>query len=251
MKQFSKLMENTLRSSNLRRVRLKVDPAFCENGEISKYQGYEGYILAEDGISAKIYFEGFEGGTIATVPFKSLHFFEEGIFGDIAGAIKHAVVSPFQTDSEFHPLNKYYSSRAYREKQNDKTDYSYGQENTGSGVSPSQSQDKFSSQVLEKLSEKILTSRSVNNKTINFVNGGKNLGTYELNIKDTLGNRANYKTILINKNKKEKVNENALYLLAETDLNKLRLVQMNETLIKDFIRQQVIAEQKRTQISNP
>lgn len=68
MKRFSKLMENTFRSSNLRRVRLKVDPAFCENGKISKFQGYEGFILAEDGINAQMYFEGIEGGIVATIP---------------------------------------------------------------------------------------------------------------------------------------------------------------------------------------
>ena len=68
MNKFSKLLENTFKMSNLRRVRLKVDPAFCEKGEISKFQGYEGFILAEDGINAKIFFEGIEGGIIATVP---------------------------------------------------------------------------------------------------------------------------------------------------------------------------------------
>jgi len=68
MNKFSKLLENTFKMSNLRRVRLKVDPAFCEKGEISKFQGYEGFILAEDGVNAKIFFEGIEGGIIATVP---------------------------------------------------------------------------------------------------------------------------------------------------------------------------------------
>ena len=68
MNKFSKLLENTFKMSNLRRVRLKVDPAFCEKGEISKFQGYEGFILAEDGVNAKIFFEGIVGGIIATVP---------------------------------------------------------------------------------------------------------------------------------------------------------------------------------------
>lgn len=68
MSKFSKLMENTFKSSNLRRVRLKVDPAFCEKGEISKFQGYEGFILSEDGKNAKIYFEDIEGGIVATIP---------------------------------------------------------------------------------------------------------------------------------------------------------------------------------------
>lgn len=68
MKRFSKLMEHTFKNSNLRRVRLKVDPAFCEKGEISKYQGYEGFILSEDGVNAKMYIECGEGGVMATVP---------------------------------------------------------------------------------------------------------------------------------------------------------------------------------------
>ncbi len=68
MKRFSKLMEHTFKNSNLRRVRLKVDPAFCEKGEISKYQGYEGFILSEDGVNAKMYIECEEGGIMATVP---------------------------------------------------------------------------------------------------------------------------------------------------------------------------------------
>lgn len=57
MNKFSRLLENTFRSSNLKRVRLKVDPAYCERGEISKYQGYEGYILAEKEKESKVYIE--------------------------------------------------------------------------------------------------------------------------------------------------------------------------------------------------
>lgn len=55
MRKFSKLLENTLGSTTLRKVRLKTDPAFTTNGEISKYQGYEGFILAETGKFAKMY----------------------------------------------------------------------------------------------------------------------------------------------------------------------------------------------------
>jgi len=65
---FDKFLENTIKISNLRKVRLKVDPAFCERGEISKFQGYEGYILAEDGIDAKMYFEEVDGGVIVNIP---------------------------------------------------------------------------------------------------------------------------------------------------------------------------------------
>jgi hypothetical protein len=68
MKKFSKFLENTFRVSNLRRVRLKVDPAYCVNGEISKFQGYEGFVLSEDGVTAKMYIENFEGGVMADIP---------------------------------------------------------------------------------------------------------------------------------------------------------------------------------------
>lgn len=70
MSKFSNLLEDTFKRSNLRRVRLKVDPAFCEKGEISKFQGYEGFILSEDGKNAKMYIECMDGSSvIATIPY--------------------------------------------------------------------------------------------------------------------------------------------------------------------------------------
>jgi hypothetical protein len=65
---FNKFLENAFRTVNLRKVRLKVDPAYCEKGEISKFQGYEGFIIAEDGVNAKMYFEEIDGGLVATIP---------------------------------------------------------------------------------------------------------------------------------------------------------------------------------------
>ncbi len=47
MKKFKSLVDNAIRQTQLVRVRLKVDPALCAAGEIMKYQGYEGYVLAE------------------------------------------------------------------------------------------------------------------------------------------------------------------------------------------------------------
>ena len=47
MKKFKSLVDNAIRQTQLVRVRLKVDPALCTNGEIMKYQGYEGFVLAE------------------------------------------------------------------------------------------------------------------------------------------------------------------------------------------------------------
>lgn len=50
------------------RVRLKVDPANCADGEIVKYDGYVGYILAEkDGI-ARVYVECDAMNNVISVP---------------------------------------------------------------------------------------------------------------------------------------------------------------------------------------
>lgn len=70
MKKFQAVLENALKSTNLRKVKLKVDPAFCERGEIAKYQGYEGYILAETQGELKFYIECGcdQDGTIVTIP---------------------------------------------------------------------------------------------------------------------------------------------------------------------------------------
>ena len=70
MQKFHTVMENAIKTSQLTRVKLKVDPALCSKGEISKYQGYEGYILAEDGESIRVYLEsgGDCAGMVVTVP---------------------------------------------------------------------------------------------------------------------------------------------------------------------------------------
>lgn len=67
---FSTVLENTFKTTDLPRVKLRVDPINCSNGEISKYQGYVGYILAEDGDNVKVYLEcgGECAGSIVTVP---------------------------------------------------------------------------------------------------------------------------------------------------------------------------------------
>lgn len=57
MKRFNKVIENSLKDSQLVRVKLKVDPANCSSGEILKYNGYEGYILAEKETSYTVYVE--------------------------------------------------------------------------------------------------------------------------------------------------------------------------------------------------
>lgn len=52
MKKFKSLVDNAIQQTQLVRVRLKVDPALCVGGEITKYQGYAGYVLAEtDGVT--------------------------------------------------------------------------------------------------------------------------------------------------------------------------------------------------------
>ena len=57
MKKFKSLVDNAIRQTQLVRVRLKVDPALCANGEIMKYQGYEGFVLAEHDGETRVYVE--------------------------------------------------------------------------------------------------------------------------------------------------------------------------------------------------
>jgi hypothetical protein len=66
MKRFNKVIENSLKDSQLVRVKLKVDPANCSSGEILKYNGYEGYILAEKESSYSVYVEDL--GLVAELP---------------------------------------------------------------------------------------------------------------------------------------------------------------------------------------
>ena len=66
MSKFKQLMEHTLEKENLTKVRLKVDPIYASNTGISKYQGYEGYILAEHDKTTEVYITEME--MIITVP---------------------------------------------------------------------------------------------------------------------------------------------------------------------------------------
>lgn len=66
MSKFSELLKTTFEATKLKRVRLKVDPAYA-NEDISKYQGYEGYILSEENGKYMVYVECM-GGVIATIP---------------------------------------------------------------------------------------------------------------------------------------------------------------------------------------
>lgn len=70
MSKFSKLLENTLHQTMLRKVKLKTDPAFTSNGQISKYQGYEGFILAEMDKIARMYIT--ECGEMVDIPIEMI-----------------------------------------------------------------------------------------------------------------------------------------------------------------------------------
>ena len=71
MKKFFNVMESALKDTELKRVKLKVDPALCVNQQISKFQGYEGYILAEEKGMYTFYIESCceHNGTVISVPF--------------------------------------------------------------------------------------------------------------------------------------------------------------------------------------
>jgi hypothetical protein len=66
VKRFNKVIEDSLKRSHLLKIKLKVDPANCSSGEILKYNGYEGYILAENEHDYKVYIEDL--GVVTTVP---------------------------------------------------------------------------------------------------------------------------------------------------------------------------------------
>ena len=70
MQKFRSLMESTIKQAQLVRVKLKVDPALCAGGEIARYQGYEGYILAENDETVSVYLEcgGECAGMVVSVP---------------------------------------------------------------------------------------------------------------------------------------------------------------------------------------
>ena len=70
MKKFFNVIESTLKDTGLKKVRLKVDPAFCSNQQINKFQGYEGYILAEENGMYRFYIESCceHNGTVISIP---------------------------------------------------------------------------------------------------------------------------------------------------------------------------------------
>lgn len=72
MSKFSKLLENTFEKQKLRRVRLKTDPLYAASEEFSKFQGYEGYVLAENEKTMKIYFEC-DGGSMVDIPIQMVN----------------------------------------------------------------------------------------------------------------------------------------------------------------------------------
>jgi hypothetical protein len=68
MKKFQKLIEYSLHKNELKRIRLKTDPADVNNGQISQFNGYEGFFLAETQNGVKVYLEN---GMIITIPLGS------------------------------------------------------------------------------------------------------------------------------------------------------------------------------------
>lgn len=99
----SKFLELIESKSVLYRVRLKVDPALCVNGEIKKHESYEGFILSETEKGKK--FEGL---------LSKYKIQNEGIFDSIGQNLKNAavavgkklkddVVSPFK-DPKYNPF---------------------------------------------------------------------------------------------------------------------------------------------------
>ena len=90
MKNFKKLMDYALQQTELKRVRIKSDPANVQNGEITKFCGYVGYILAEVKRGKKVYLENFEGGVIVTIPSGMIEYTKPESKNE--QAFKHAVM---------------------------------------------------------------------------------------------------------------------------------------------------------------
>jgi len=70
MSAFNNLIERVALKEKLVKVQLKTDPAYSNLGNISKFQGYIGYILRENKISSKVFLE--QNGAVIIVPNKML-----------------------------------------------------------------------------------------------------------------------------------------------------------------------------------
>ena len=97
MKKFKSLVDNAIRQTQLVRVRLKVDPALCADGEIMKYQGYEGYVLAEQGDKVRVCVECCDD--VIMVPHSML----EPVVATPLDSLKMAAIKVLQLDGD-NPL---------------------------------------------------------------------------------------------------------------------------------------------------
>ena len=70
MSAFNNLIEQVALKEKLVKVQLKTDPAFSNLGNISKFQGYIGYILRENRTSSKVFLE--QNGAVIIVPNKMI-----------------------------------------------------------------------------------------------------------------------------------------------------------------------------------
>jgi hypothetical protein len=70
MSAFNNLIEQVALREKLVKVQLKTDPAFSNLGNISKFQGYIGYILRENRTSSKVFLE--QNGAVIIVPNKMI-----------------------------------------------------------------------------------------------------------------------------------------------------------------------------------
>lgn len=86
MSKFSDLIQ---KKHEMLKVTMKVDPAACKNGEITHFQEYVGFVLAEKEFE-KTYEKLLKQYTLQN----------EGFFDAVGGAIKNAIVSPFKNTVE-------------------------------------------------------------------------------------------------------------------------------------------------------
>ena len=62
MKKFQTIFESHLKTAELKRVRIKLDPIYAKREEYTGLEGYTGYILSEDTENATVYLEHGGGG---------------------------------------------------------------------------------------------------------------------------------------------------------------------------------------------
>lgn len=66
MSKFRKIFENNLKTAELKRIKIRIDPKYANREEYTGLDGYIGYILSEDNENVTVYIE--ECGSVQVIP---------------------------------------------------------------------------------------------------------------------------------------------------------------------------------------